>query len=184
RSGFEMTLLRMLAFRPAALGTAPAAGEGGRAPAASAGASGAVPGASAAVAVPRAADAAGAASWAQVLSQLELGGAARQLAAHCVFVGRQGAVVRLALDPRNQLVRTAVQEERLTQALSRYYGEPVRLEFQASMPASETPAQAQRRASEEELAAARRAFEADPGVQGLRERFGATVLPESVRPVK
>jgi DNA polymerase-3 subunit gamma/tau len=101
-----------------------------------------------------------------------------------VFVGRQGAVVRLALDPRNQLVRTAVQEERLAQALSRYYGEPVRLEFQAQMPAAETPAQAQRRASEEELAAARRAFEADPGVQGLRERFGATVLPESVRPVK
>ena len=28
------------------------------------------------------------------------------------------------------------------------------------------------------------AFEEDPGVKGLRERFGATVLPETVRPVK
>ena len=46
------------------------------------------------------------------------------------------------------------------------------------------PALLARRASEQELAAARRAFEADPGVQGLRERFGATVLPDSVRPVK
>src|SRR5579862_7219466 len=87
RSGFEMTLLRMLAFRPAALGTAPAAGEGGRAVAAP-GAAGAAS-APAAAAAPRAQDAAGAASWAQVLSQLELGGAARQLAAHCVFIGRQ-----------------------------------------------------------------------------------------------
>jgi DNA polymerase-3 subunit gamma/tau len=119
------------------------------------------------------------------VSQLELGGAARQLAAHCAYIGRQGAVVRLALDPRNQLVRTPAQEEKLAQALSRYYGEPVRLEFQANLPGGEsTPAQVQRRASEQELAAARRAFEADPGVQGLRERFGATVLPESVRPVK
>ena len=29
--------------------------------------------------------------------------------------------------------------------------------------------------SEQELAAARRTFDAEPGVQGLRERFGATV---------
>src|SRR6202040_3383134 len=98
--------------------------------------------------------------------------------------GRQGAVVRLALDPRHQLVRTAAQEEKLAQALSRFYGEPVRLEFQAVAVNLETPAQAQRRATDEELAAARRAFEEDAGVKGLRERFGATVLPDTVRPVK
>jgi DNA polymerase-3 subunit gamma/tau len=118
------------------------------------------------------------------VSALELSGAARQLASHCVFVGRQGAVVRLALDARNQPVRTPAQEEKLAQALSRYYGEPVRLEFQVGGALAETPALLARRVSEQELAAARRAFEADPGVQGLRERFGATVLPDSVRPVK
>ncbi|HEY0766444.1 MAG TPA: DNA polymerase III subunit gamma/tau C-terminal domain-containing protein, partial [Steroidobacteraceae bacterium] len=113
-----------------------------------------------------------------------LSGATRQLASHCVFIGRQGAVVRLALDPRNQLVRTAATEEKLAQALSRHFGEPVRLEFQAIAPGAETPALLAQRLSEQELAAARRSFEADPGVQGLRERFGATVLPDSVRPVK
>jgi len=51
-------------------------------------------------------------------------------------------------------------------------------------PGAETPAQAQRRASDTELAQARQAFEEDAGVKGLRERFGATVLPDSVRPVK
>ena len=61
----------------------------------------------------------------------------------------------------------------------------MRLEFQsAAAGGAETPAQSQRRASEAELAAARRAFEEDPGVKGLRERFGATVLPDTVRPVK
>src|SRR5437879_2862853 len=49
---------------------------------------------------------------------------------------------------------------------------------------AETPALLARRVSEQELAAARRAFDAEPGVQGLRERFGATVLPDTVRPVK
>ena len=47
-----------------------------------------------------------------------------------------------------------------------------------------TPAQVEQRATQQELDSARRALEADPGVQGLRERFGATLLPETVRPVK
>jgi DNA polymerase-3 subunit gamma/tau len=187
RSGFEMTLLRMLAFRPAGaeLGT-PAAGGGARAAAApprpqpEAAGSGTVLKGAAAAPATGAADS----PWAQIVSRLELAGAARQLAHHCVFIARQGAVVRLALDPRNQLVRTPAQEEKLAQALSRYYGETVRLEFQAGGGGAETPAQAQRRGSEEEQAAARRAFEDEAGVQGLRERFGATVLPDTVRPVK
>ncbi|HYC09907.1 MAG TPA: DNA polymerase III subunit gamma/tau C-terminal domain-containing protein, partial [Steroidobacteraceae bacterium] len=114
-----------------------------------------------------------------------LTGAARQLASHCAFLGRQGGVVRLSLDPRNQMVRTAATEEKLAQALSRHFGETVRLEFRAPAAGdAETPALIARRASEAELVAARRAFEDDPGVKGLRERFGASVLPETVRPVK
>ena len=189
RVGFEMTLLRMIAFRPAgeSTGSRPPAGTEAARAAASTAAAGSAPGAHGPAGASSPADAVSATDsgpWATIVSALELSGAARQLASHCVFVGRQGAVVRLALDARNQPVRTPAQEEKLAQALSRYYGEPVRLEFQVGGALAETPAQAQRRVSEQELAAARRAFEADPGVQGLRERFGATVLPDSVRPVK
>ena len=202
RTGFEMTLLRMIAFRPAGewLTSRPGAAD----PAARAGgsitAAGASPGSAAsAAAAGSASGAAGAAgrgegagttgssggdSWAAIVNALELSGAARQLASHCVLVGRQGPVVRLALDARNQPVRTPAQEEKLAQALSRYFGEPVRLEFQVLSAGAETPALLARRVSEQELAAARRAFDAEPGVQGLRERFGATVLPDTVRPVK
>ena len=48
----------------------------------------------------------------------------------------------------------------------------------------ETPAQAGHRASQQELEAARRALEGDPGAQALRERFGATLIPDTVRPLK
>jgi DNA polymerase-3 subunit gamma/tau len=102
-----------------------------------------------------------------------------------VFIARQGAAVRLGLDPHNRLLRTPATEEKLQQALARHFGEPVRLEFQPAPPAgAETPALLARRASDADLAAARQAFEEDPGVKGLRERFGAAVLPETVRPVK
>ena len=185
-SGFAMTLLRMLAFRPGAAAqetrnsTAPTPKTPARTPATAAGtASGVTPGAASPGATEEGM------AWAAIVAQLELSGAARQLATHCVFLGRHGALIRLALDPRHQLVRTMATEEKLAQALARHFGSTVRLEFQAGASQGvETPAQAQRRASEAELAAARRAFEEDTGVKGLRERFGATVLPDTVRPVK
>ncbi len=188
RGGFEMTLLRMLAFRPA--GQQAAAPGGTSEPrVAAARAAAAVPPVRTQEAVKDAPTSAPAAvgdpaAWARILGQVELTGAARQLASHCAYLGRQGNAVRLALDPHYQVVRSPAQEDKLAQALSRHFGEPVRLEFQAGNGAAETPAQTRRRASDEELAQARRAFETDPGVKGLRERFGATVLPDTVRPVK
>ncbi|MDE2448830.1 MAG: DNA polymerase III subunit gamma/tau [Gammaproteobacteria bacterium] len=202
RTGFDMVLLRMVAFRPETGAGEPRSAGGsvprlrGAAPGSTAAA------ASAAEAVPLAVHGGrssgpeivsgrspvrgspGAEDWAAIVSGLELTGAGRQLAAHCVLLGREGAVVRLALDPRSKFMRTPAVEEKLAQALTKYYGEPVRLEFTAVAPQAETPAQADQRASQEEAESARRAFESDPGVQGFRERFGATPLPETIRPVK
>ena len=211
RRGFEMTLLRMIAFRPAGESmntgqtTAPTTNTGpttnaaptpntrltpNTAPTSNTGPATAREAASdtlAATAERAGGEAAPPAGdpWAAIVRDLELAGAGRQLASHCVLIGRQGAVVRLALDPRNQLLRTPATEERLTQALSRYFGESVRVEFQsAGTTSAQTPALIARRAGEAELAAARLAFEEDPTVKGLRERFGATVLTDTVRPVK
>ncbi len=221
RTGFEMTLVRMLAFRPSGIAqaqsraadppsprTAPAQSLGAVADSRSAPTKAATPKAAtlAAPVAPTAPPAAAAGSpngnpsgaaatagaaalegtgvWPTILSQLDLQGAARQLAANCVLLGRQGAVVRLALDPRNKFMRTPSLEDKVAQALSKYFGELVRLEFEMALSGAETPAVAGQRSSQEELESARRALEADPGVQGLRERFGATLLPETVRPVK
>jgi DNA polymerase-3 subunit gamma/tau len=102
-----------------------------------------------------------------------------------VLLGRQGSVVRLALDARNQIVRTRAQEDKLAQALGRYYGAPVRLELSVmDAGASETPAEVQQRTSLAEIESARQALTEDPTVRALQERFGATLLPESVRPTK
>jgi DNA polymerase III subunit gamma/tau len=197
RTGFEMVLLRMIAFRPqAGASDSRAPGSPGSRSAASVPAAASVPpksGSSPAAPVSATASPAvavvpavhgGAQDWPAIIAATELQGAARQLASHCVLVGREGAVVRLALDPRSKFMRTAAVEEKLAQALAKYYGEPVRLEFTAVLPQAETPAQAGQRVSQEEADSARRAFESDPGVQGFRDRFGATPLPETIRPVK
>jgi DNA polymerase-3 subunit gamma/tau len=180
RTGFEMTLLRMLAFRPGdapeARATAAAAAPNPlpepRTPAPGQAAQRAAPGGEAEP------------SWSTIFNQLDLSGAARQLASHCVLLGRAGGVVRLALDPARPFVSTPALEEKLAQALSRYFGESVRLEFESTVPDALSPARADEHASLAQLAAARESFESDPGVQALRERFGATLLPDSVRPIK
>ena len=93
--------------------------------------------------------------------------------------------MRLALDARNQIVRTRAQEDKLAQALSRYYGAPVRLELSVmDTGAPETPAEVQQRTSLAEIESARQALAEDPTVRALQERFGATLLPDSVRPTK
>jgi DNA polymerase III subunit gamma/tau len=177
-TGFRMTLIRMLAFRPDGIATA--------APAALAPAPAAIAAASAVpAAAPAAAPAAGpGGDWAEVVAALDLDGPTRMLAQNCSWMGRDRGQVRLALDPRHIGARTRAREEKLAQALSRHFGEAVRVEFSAAPAAVDTPAQAGERAMQESLAEARAALAADPTVQALQQRFGATVNAESVRPRK
>jgi DNA polymerase-3 subunit gamma/tau len=185
RTGFRMTLIRMLAFRPASAS----------APAATPAAAGSVrppsgtPAPRAAGQTPNpgtkglpAADAS--ADWSAILAALELQGAPRQLAAQCVLRSREGATWRLALDPRSASLRTRALEDKLARALSRHVGAPVRLEIELAGSAVSTPARLQEQLEAEQQARARVAFDTDPTVGEIRERFGASVLAESVRPVR
>jgi DNA polymerase-3 subunit gamma/tau len=187
RSGFEMTLLRMLAFRlPRPELTGERSGAGARstrradsppmagAPSASAHSAGAP------TAAPAALSAQG---WGAFVATLELSGVTRQLASHCAFVARQGPVVRLALAARHAPMQTRAQEERLAQALARQLGEPVRLEIDVVDGDVDTPAADGARRSALDLESARDALLAEPGVRALQERFGATLHPDTVRTV-
>jgi DNA polymerase-3 subunit gamma/tau len=124
------------------------------------------------------------ADWSAIIAALELQGAPRELARNCALLGREGAIVRLALDPRSTSMRTRAMEDKLAQALSRHFGASVRLQFELRDEVPETPARAAERAEAERRAQAQLAFEADPLVGTLKERFGASVLPESVRPAE
>jgi DNA polymerase-3 subunit gamma/tau len=173
RTGFRMTLLRMLAFRPEAAGQG-AALSGTVPPTVQAQPSAPAPAAGTAIA-------ASVSDWSAMLAALDLDGPTRMLALNCTLAARQPGLIRLMLDARNAGARTRAREEKLAQALSRYLGEAVRIEIAVGEVAAETPAQAGERATQEALAAARAALAADPTVQALQQRFAATVNPDSVR---
>ncbi|MFM7627071.1 MAG: DNA polymerase III subunit gamma/tau C-terminal domain-containing protein, partial [Gammaproteobacteria bacterium] len=120
--------------------------------------------------------------WAATVAQLELGGAARQLAAHCVVAEHTATLLRLELDPAQQLLPTPALVDKLGQALSRYLGRSVRVEIELAKAAVTTPARAEQAAVDDQLDAARRSLDEDPTVRAFREKFGATLKPDSVRP--
>jgi DNA polymerase III subunit gamma/tau len=193
RGGFEMALLRMLAFRPVSA----AAGEGSRLAGRAAGVTGntraagggreATVGASAFADAPRklASEPAseGDSEWVSIVAALDLQGPARQLANHCVMTGRTGDVIKLRLDRSGEMFRRPQLEQKLAQALAQHLGRPMRIEISVSDAAEDTPARRQAQASDERLKAAEEAIEADPAVRAMREVFGATVQPGSVKPL-
>jgi DNA polymerase-3 subunit gamma/tau len=194
RGGFEMALLRMLAFRPESLsGAAPPsplpaakAASGTSAARRSTVAPQAFPAPSAEPATPRPAAQPGVSSggdWPAIVAALGLQGPAGQLAAHCVLVGRTNDVVRLRLDSAGEVFRRPQLEQKLAQALAQHFGQPMRLDIAVSDAEEVTPARQQARATDARLKAAEQAIEADSNVRAMREVFGATVQPGSVKPL-
>jgi DNA polymerase-3 subunit gamma/tau len=208
RMGFEMTLLRMLAFRPDAAavhgnttGRTAAAGNPTRAaapadmsaagtPAAAAPATGAsIAGVSDATPGAVAANASGirltsidASNWPAVVEAANLSGMARQFALNCVPARFDHGVLALKLDQATADRRTRPIEDKLVLGLSKYLGRDIRLTFETAQSALATPARQRLQEEQDKVVRAAAAFEADPAVKGLRERFGADVDAASVKP--
>jgi len=197
RGGVEMTLIRMLAFRPDDRlgGSAGAAGGTGRSRREQASAPTSAAESAAVQTVSRAAPAAptkppapvdlaeGELDWHALLERLRLKGIAAQLASHCVLQDRQGDEIRLSLDPACATLASATVSERLRGALSDYFGRPIRLQIAVGELATETPARRAARNQKERSAAAIQQMRDDPLVQALGDEFDAELDEGSVKPI-
>lgn len=172
KSGTEMTLLRMLAFRPG--GEAGTAVGGERRPAAKA----APPKREVKTADWQDPD------WSALISSIGIRGAGKQLASNCVYVRRQGNVLRLRLDGRSESLLTKSTQAALTKALCMHFGESLRLDISVGETGSATPNQEEARRVDAQYEAARVSIESDPNVKTLKDLFGAEVSPESIEPVR
>jgi DNA polymerase III subunit gamma/tau len=201
RLGFEMTLLRMLAFRPdsaappgGAVSSGGATPRDGRTSAAQAtrafaapvvvsGATVSVPGSGAPAPVRTASSPAiDAVHWPAVVSAAGLSGMARQIALNCVPASFADGALVLRLDESAAFSRSPAVEEKLAQGLSKYLGRDVRVIFELSQSDLATPARQRAIADQDRTLRAAAAFDEDPAVKGLQERFGAEVDAASVKP--
>ena len=189
-TGFEMALLRMLAFRPlpeAVRSEASPVHDAARNAAKTAPARTASPAPEAAPAAthaPAALKPSDPLDWEALIERAGLRGALGQLARHAVLRSREGDVLVLALPAQDlQLVGepfTSQLEEKLGAAMG---GARVRVRFVAAdAEAAASPAARAARVRSDGQAVAAAAIDDDPLVQTLKRDFGARVLPQSIRP--
>ena len=111
-----------------------------------------------------------------------MSGMVRQFALNCVPAKFEHDVLVLQIDQATADRRTRPIEDKLVQGLSKYLGRDIRITFETAQSALATPARQRALDEQERVARAAAAFEADPAVKGLRERFGADVDAASVKP--
>ena len=133
-----------------------------------------------ATALPVALDADG---WLDLLANIQLGGPARELAMHAGFVAWDGSVLRLSLTPADEHLQSPALVKMLADALAPALGTAPQLRFEKAAPAGETLHQRSARERDARQAGAEAAFLADPGIQQLMTRHGATLVPDSIKPL-
>ncbi len=212
RTGFEMTLLRMLAFRPGdsapgARAERPAAGSPVQAPPSprpsaaapprpaavaerrqdSAPPAPAAPTSSPAIAptvAPVARDASGLPNWENLIERAGLRGPFGLLAQNAVLRERDGQTLVLALQPAHMSLAVEPMVSQMEERIGQALGERIRLRFvnHSDGAVTETPAARAAQVRDAAQAAAEQSIEGDPLVQSMKREFGARVVPQSIKP--
>ena len=211
RTGLEMALMRMLAFRPAGVPAAvpsssAAAGGNEKAPGSSAGVSRP---ARATTSAPRAqsleippgetranpapVQAAGTvppakaehADWISLASQLKLSGPAKELARNVHLQSRNDQNWDFIISPSLKHLGSPGCVDRLGKAISEHLGRPVRIRLVDSEDTLfPTAARLEEQESLKRTTDAERSISDDPVVKTLKERFGARIVEDSIQPLQ
>ncbi len=175
RGGFEMVLLRMLCFRPAALEAATPASSGTVTVPPPAMASATPVSRPPVVLTAARVPAQPVSEWGVLVEQLGLMGMAKQVALHCALTARDGDFFRLALEPGRAQMLTRTVEDRIKTALEQHLGRPINLKFQIGDVTATTPADQQKQRQAERQQTAANHVVQDPHVRAMQEMFDARI---------
>ena len=205
RSGLEMVLLRMLAFRPAGIEvtsttpaavtpkpksavvneastprqtTAPVSSTQTARPEPDTNTSAQVQ-ADKATAAPE-----GSEEWHQIVAGLQLTGVMQQLVAHCILLAQTNEAIHLALATTSAPLLNKERESSLREALQAYFGRPLKLHIEIKDAEGESPAARDARLKAERQAEAEAAIDNDPNVKSILDAFEGQVQPNSVQPIE
>jgi len=196
RTGFEMILLRMLAFRPVTAAsttqvsapssqnkhtvvtknvtpkatTVPAAKEPQTAPPVET--------------APTSPDIQPQNDWQAMINAMNLRGMTRELANNCLFDGVDEQYCYLSIEPSHKNLLGGKSEEKLLKALQTYYNRPLKLKISVEKTDKITPAKKARLQQQAAQQAAVEAINNDDNVSALKAEFDARVATDSIEPIK
>ncbi|MFT5373130.1 MAG: DNA polymerase-3 subunit gamma/tau, partial [Lysobacterales bacterium] len=189
RTGLEMTLMRMLAFRPATVGSAGAAGSSGGGtkavspPKKVASAASPVP-AKTASASTIVEDQKDPEDWNGLLPRLKLEGPVKELARNIQLESKSGDKWQFLIPDNVRHLGSENMVLKLQSALSSQLGHDINLALHSASEAIITPAVIGENASLQLMNEAERAIDQDPNVRELKERFGAEIVTDSIQPLQ
>ena len=120
--------------------------------------------------------------WKNIIDEMALVGLVKELAGHCALKSHTNEKVELSLSPNQEHLLNENQKARLEKAIKTRFGENVKLSIEIEDPTNETPAEAKVREDRDRQKAAEQSVQNDPNVQSLIDTFNATVDKDSIRP--
>ena len=190
RNGLEMTLLRMLAFRPAQAASktqnVSPAREKSISPSVERVEKSAVTAEPVTTLAPSSTSAdsqkPSPKNWESALQGANLGGMVKALANHCMMHSYGSGEMRLMLAKQHESLLSDKLVGRLTKSLNEYYGEMFKLKIELSEDKPDSPAERQRRSREQRQLEAEASIASDPLVDDFKQHFDAEVIPGSIKP--
>lgn len=113
--------------------------------------------------------------WRDILPKLGLSGMAYALAANCTLESVTETHVELALSASHQPMLNQKLKERLAEALSRHFNRPIQLNITISSVALATPIKQQQQDNDQRLGNAKQAAMQNPAIKQLIDMYDATV---------
>ncbi len=121
-------------------------------------------------------------NWRTLVDALKLG-LARELAKHCELIGYDDESISLSVPESQKHLVSANYQEKLTAAISQHFDRKIKLQFTIGGTGNNTPAKQIFQEKAQAQANAENAIEQDSFVQALIDDFGATIIPNSIKPI-
>ena len=119
-------------------------------------------------------------NWSNLVSKLNLSGTSLLLASNCAYEKREDKKIFLLLDPRSESMLTDERADLISAGLSSYFDELLTVNIRIEKTEEETPIQEESRKMDERLENARSLLEKDQNIQSIKNMFGANLQAESV----
>jgi DNA polymerase III subunit gamma/tau len=120
-------------------------------------------------------------NWPELIPQLNLTGFSQMLAMNCSVKEYNNKHLQLTLDPAQSALLNPKQEARIAQALTEYFKQTITLQISMGAPNLVTPARLQNAQYIQQQKAATQALEKDSNIQALMKVFDATIQPGSIQ---
>jgi DNA polymerase-3 subunit gamma/tau len=122
-------------------------------------------------------------NWSHIVTQLNLTGMDAVFANHCVLKNLGESTIELHIDPKHAALGSETRQAKLAAALTTYLARTIKLKVINLAGAGDTPAAQQQRAIDQKHSATKAQLTDDPLVKNIMDHFGATIDDKSIKSI-